>query len=75
MVEQRDEPGLPAMDEEKAALMVRLIRATLYAETADVRGGLGAILREISQDDPGALERLATALQLRGVSPGRSTAH
>lgn len=70
-----DEPGLPATDEEKAALMVRLIEAALRADTADGRAGLGAVLRELQHGDPEALERLATGLQLRGVSQGRSTAH
>lgn len=70
-----DEPGLPATDEEKAAMMVRLIKATMHAETADGRAGLGAMMRELRHADPVALERLASGLRLRGVGEGQSTAH
>lgn len=70
-----DEPGLPATDEVKAALMVRLVKAALHADTADGRAGLGAILRELRDADPAAVERLAAALNLRGVGRRRSTAH
>lgn len=70
-----DEPGLPATDEEKAALIVRLVEAALHTDTADGRAGMGAVLRELREADPEALERLATGLRLRRVGPGQSTAH
>lgn len=70
-----DEPGLPATDEEKAALMARLVKAILNADTAHGRAGLGAVLRELREADPAAIERLLTGLQMRRVGPGRSTAH
>lgn len=70
-----DKPGLPLTDEEKAALMVRMVRAALNADTADGRAGLGAVLRELKEADPQAAQRLADRLQLRRVGPGRSTPH
>lgn len=70
-----DKPGLPLTDEEKATLMVRMIRTALHADTADGRAGLGALLRELRSADPEALQRLADGLRLRHVGPGRSIAH
>lgn len=70
-----DEPGLPATDEEKAALLVRVVEAALHTDTADGRAGLGAVMRELRAADPEAVQRLATALQLRGVGRTLSTTH
>ena len=70
-----DEPGLPATDEERVALMVRLVKATLNADTADGRAGLSAVLRELRDGDPEAIERLAAGIQLRRVGWARSTPH
>lgn len=70
-----DGPGLPATDEEKAALIVRLVEAALNLDTADGRAGLGAVMRELRSADPDAVQRLATALRLRGVGRNLSTAH
>lgn len=72
----RDEPGSPATDEEKAALMVRLVREALHADTADGRAGVGAILRELRHADPDAVERLAASIQIAraGLTAG-ATAH
>lgn len=70
-----EETDLPAEDAEKATLMLRLVMAALNADTADGRAGLGAVMRELRESDPEALNRLATSLQLRHVGRGRSTAH
>lgn len=70
-----DKPGLPVTDEEKAALIVRLVEAALNLDTADGRAGLGAVMRELRSADPEAVQRLATALRLRGVGRNLSTTH
>lgn len=70
-----DEPGLPATDEEKAALLVRMVEAALDADTADGSANLRTVMLELRAADPEAVQRLATALQLRGVGRNRSTAH
>ena len=70
-----DEPGLPAADAEKAALMVRLVQAVLQSDTPEGRASVDAVMREMRAADPGALERLSASLRLRGVGPSRSTPH
>lgn len=71
-----DENSFPASDEEKAELMVRLVKEALHADTAEGRAGIGAILRELRHADPAAIERMAAGIQIAraGLSP-RSTAH
>ena len=63
-------------DEEKAALMVRLVREALHADTAEGRAGIGAILRELRHAEPEPIERLAASIQITraGLKPG-ATAH
>lgn len=65
-----------ATDQEKVELMVRLVRDALRAETAEGRTGVGAILRELRDADPEAIERLAASIQpaRAGLRPG-ATAH
>lgn len=69
-----DEPGSPAVDEDKAALMVRLVREALHADTAEGHAGIGAILRELRHAEPAAIERLAAGIQIAraGLKAGAS---
>lgn len=70
-----DEPGSPRSEADRTDLMVRLAKAVILADAADGRAGLGAVLRELREADPEALDRLAAGLQLRTVGRGRTTAH
>lgn len=71
-----DEAGFPATDEDRAALMIRLVREALHADTAEGRAGIGAILRELRHADPEAIERLAAGIQIaRAGLRSRATAH
>lgn len=69
-----DEPGLPATDEEKAALMLRLV-AALDTTSADGLAGLGAIMRELAAVDPGAIQRLNAVIELRRARTVSRTTH
>jgi hypothetical protein len=69
-----DEPGLPATDEEKAALMLRLVSA-LDTTSADGRAGLGAIMRELAAIDPEAIQRLNAAIEIRQARTVSSATH
>lgn len=69
-----DEPGLPPTDEEKAALMLRLVSA-LDTTSADGRAGVGALLRELAAIDPEAIQRLNAVIELRKAKPASGTAH
>lgn len=66
------ETGIPQTDEDRAALMVRLVKEALHADTAEGRAGIGAILRELRHADPQAIERLAAGIQITraGLRPG-----
>lgn len=70
-----DEPGLPATDGEKAALMLRLVKAVLQNDTPDGLAGVDAVLLEMRAADPGSVERLAASIQLGRLGGTRSTAH
>lgn len=52
----------PATDEEKAALMLRLMKAAI---AGDDPAGIQAMLRELEAADPGALQRIRAAAALR----------
>ncbi|WP_092307706.1 hypothetical protein [Brevundimonas viscosa] len=69
------ETAIPQTDEDRAALMVRLVKETLHADTAEGRAGIGAILRELRHADPEAIERLAAGIQIAraGLRAGATT--
>jgi hypothetical protein len=69
-----DEPGLPATDEEKAALMLRLVSA-LDTTSADGRAGMGALMRELATIDPEAIQRLNALIELRRARTVSRAAH
>jgi len=60
-----NEPSLPVTDEAKADLMLKLVRAVIHSDSADGRAGLGAVLRELREADPAAIEQAAAGIQLR----------
>ena len=68
-----DEPGLPATDQEKAALLIRLLKATLQIDTAADGACIRAVLREIEEISPGEVEAMAARLQMRRL--GLTTKH
>lgn len=70
------EVELPGSREDRTALMIRLVKEALHADTAEGRAGIGAILRELRHADPEAIERLAAGIQITraGLKPG-ATAH
>lgn len=51
-------------DSERAAAMLRAAEG-IDLDSADGRAGLGALLREIEQEAPGAIQRLLDDLRLR----------
>jgi len=67
------EPGSSG-DTARATDMVRLVEG-LDLDSADGRAGLGALLREIEQEAPGAIQRLLDDVRLqklRRFTPDRA---
>ena len=62
-------------DQAKAELIAGLVAAAMDPATADGRAGMGAVLRALEAEEPGALQRISAAIRLARLRPGASAAH